>query len=188
MIQINTLEGFKDVKDYYYVDKDTDIWINYGGHLKPKLQGKHEDGYAIVSLQTKQGKRRRVLVHRIKATAFIPNPNPETHTQVDHINHVRDDNRIENLRWVTPGGNTSEDPVWLEKHTEMSKTAIKQAQKAKKKKVMLIDEENCKVIVFQSYNQCAEYIGVDPAAVGNAIRRNGKCGGYKLKEIGKKRY
>ena len=30
---------------------------------------------------------------------------PPKHLQIDHINHVRDDNRIENLRIVTPQGN-----------------------------------------------------------------------------------
>ena len=39
------------------------------------------------------------LVHRLVAEAFIPNIDNKPH--IDHINTVRDDNRVENLRWVT---------------------------------------------------------------------------------------
>lgn len=46
-----------------------------------------------------------LYVHRIIAMQFIENDDPEHKTQVDHINRIRDDNRIENLRWVTPSTN-----------------------------------------------------------------------------------
>lgn len=51
-------------------------------------------GYRSVSIR---GKLYRV--HRLVAEAFIPNPaNKPT---VDHINRIRDDNRVCNLRWAT---------------------------------------------------------------------------------------
>ena len=45
------------------------------------------------------------LKHRIIAQQFIPNDDPEHKTQIDHINHNRTDNRIENLRWVSVSEN-----------------------------------------------------------------------------------
>jgi hypothetical protein len=51
------------------------------------------DGYKILQLD---GKTQRV--HRLVAIHFIPNP--ENKPQVDHINNIRNDNRVENLRWV----------------------------------------------------------------------------------------
>lgn len=41
--------------------------------------------------------------HRIIASQFIPNP--KYLPQVDHINHIKDDNHIENLRWVSASEN-----------------------------------------------------------------------------------
>ena len=47
----------------------------------------------------KNGKGKRCKVHRLVAEAFIPNPSNAR--EVDHINTMRNDNRVENLRWVT---------------------------------------------------------------------------------------
>ncbi len=55
-------------------------------------------GYPVVSM-SRNGVTRARKVHRLIAEAFIPNP--ENKRCVDHINGIRTDNRIENLRWAT---------------------------------------------------------------------------------------
>ena len=59
-----------------------------------------KNGYYTVSLHNPATqKRKKLLVHRIVAQTFIPNP--DIKSVVDHINTNKTDNRVENLRWVT---------------------------------------------------------------------------------------
>ena len=78
------------------------------GNIKNKTTGlilkqvMNKDGYKTVSL-SKDGKRWSSRVHRLVALAFIENPSNKP--IVDHINRVRDDNRLVNLRWATNSEN-----------------------------------------------------------------------------------
>ena len=65
---------------------------------------KTKNGYLEIGLY-KDGKYKRLRINRLVAFAFIPNPENKPH--VDHINTIRNDNRVENLRWCTPKENTN---------------------------------------------------------------------------------
>ncbi len=75
-----------------------------GKYLKPHT---NKGGYKVVGIR-KDGKRYFTQVHRLVWETFmgeIPDG-----MQIDHINTVRDDNRLENLRVVTPKQN-AQNPI-----------------------------------------------------------------------------
>jgi len=55
-------------------------------------------GYKQCMLR-KDGKAYNRFVHRLVANAFLPIP--EEGQVIDHVNGIRDDNRVENLRWCS---------------------------------------------------------------------------------------
>lgn len=96
--------GWVDVLGYegkYQVNTKGEVRsFNYGRMnkiclLKPSVNGR---GYLQVVL-SKDNKTRAKVVHRLVAEAFIPNE--ENKPFIDHINNIKTDNRVENLRWVT---------------------------------------------------------------------------------------
>lgn len=73
-------------------------------------------GYHYISLYDANGKHRCVGLHRIVAEAFIPNPSG--YKFIDHINAIKIDNRIENLRWCTHKMNMN-NPLWIKKNSDI---------------------------------------------------------------------
>lgn len=61
-------------------------------------------GYLFVRLY-KGNVGKNLRIHRLIAEAFIPNP--DNKPCIDHINTIKTDNRIENLRWATIQENVS---------------------------------------------------------------------------------
>ena len=80
----------------YFANKEGDILGKRGNKLKKRI---NKYGYETVSMW-KQGKNLTKLVHRLVASCFIYNKDV-TKNQIDHINGVKHDNRVENLEWVT---------------------------------------------------------------------------------------
>jgi len=96
-----------EIIDYpdYLIYRDGRVWSK---SRKGRVTGRYMThslttrGYYQVCLYN-NSKTKTFLVHRLLAIHFIPNPH--NYPEVDHINRIRTDNRLENLRWVSPSMN-----------------------------------------------------------------------------------
>lgn len=80
----------------YLVDENGNIWSKKTNKfLKP---GYTDTGYASVELFNEEGSK-RLLIHRIVAVAFIPNPH--NYPQVNHKDENKSNNNVNNLEWCT---------------------------------------------------------------------------------------
>ena len=61
-----------------------------------------KDGYPTIKL-SKNGNAIRYRIHRLVALCFLENPFGKE--QVNHINGIKTDNRVENLEWATQNEN-----------------------------------------------------------------------------------
>ena len=156
--------------------------VKFNRFVKPLL-GKH--GYVCVNLY-KDGKLKHLLLHRLLALAFIPNP--ENKPCIDHINTDRTDNRIENLRWATQKENHN-NPLSLINHANASRGRVvseeqkkRQSEKMKgrfkgvrkfSKKIIQLTLDGNFVREWDSIKDAADSFGVSSSAIWNCL--NGKC-------------
>lgn len=125
-------EIWKDIEGYEGLYQVSNL-----GRVKSFLKNKYvgairafatdKDGYFTIVLH-KPGQKYNKKVHRLVATAFIPNPLNKP--CIDHINTNRKDNRVDNLRWCTVKENAG-NPL-TRAHISTAKTGTKASEDTKK--------------------------------------------------------
>lgn len=152
----------KDVQGYeghYRVDELGNVYSAKRGKAKMLLPFLNSCGYPTVALCV-NGKESYKTVHRLVATAFIPNP--DNLPQVNHINGDKTDNRAANLEWVTAGDN--------QRHAYATglKVPVYQSPKTRGRAVIRSDGA-----IFDSIRQAARATGCDHTHVSEICRGKG---------------
>lgn len=68
-------------------------------YKREKLLKQFYDRNGYLRVDLKMGKRKNAQVHRLVALAFIPNPLEKP--QVNHKDKDKENNKVDNLEWVT---------------------------------------------------------------------------------------
>ena len=144
------------------------------------LNRRDKDGYCIAQLRY-NNKIKYLRVHRLVAQAFVPNPSKKPF--VDHINTVKDDNRAENLRWVTMVENAN-NPLTIE-HNRKAQTGKKMSPESSYKKriamsvkpVLQFNIDGCFVQEFKAIKDASRASGIGCGGIVNCCKGRSKTAG-----------
>lgn len=131
-------------------------------------QFSNNKGYMCVSFGSR-GKQVYLLVHRIIATSFLPNPNnlPE----VNHKDNDRTNNVASNLEWCTSEYNIA--------YREKYGVSAKEFTKVLRKSVIAVKPETSEVFWFKSQREAARKLGVFQPSISAVIKgRLNKTGDF----------
>lgn len=131
-----------------------------------------------------EGNRRTIKAHRLVAMAFIPNP--DSKPAIDHINGVKTDNRVSNLRWVTNKENTH-NPITLNKVkangiNNLSKMIKASIERNFGRQSVAVYRDGKLIQTFNSQRLAAQFVGTSEGHISSCLSGDRKtCKGYTFK-------
>ena len=109
-------EFIKGYENLYKINKNGDIYSCwYKKNMTPLV---NKDGYKYVCLK-KEGKRSKGFIHRLLGKQYLDNP--DNKPEIDHIDRNKDNNSLDNLRWVSRVENRRNRADIIENLTEEQK-------------------------------------------------------------------
>ena len=140
---------------------------------KPHLLNltKEANGYFSVGLTDRKNHQKKIKIHKLVATAFLPNPD-----NLPHINHKDEDksnNCADNLEWCSVRYNVNYG------------TGIQRSRRTRIdthcncKRVSKHDNEGNVICVYPGLRYAAKDVNRDYSAITFAIKHKSKCAGYR---------
>lgn len=112
------------------------------------------NGYFVATLYDCDHIPHQILLHRLVATAFIPNPH--RYPYVDHIDGNKKNNSVKNLEWVSPKINSIRAV-----RTGLCDSVFEKTRKP----VIITDLRTGEESYFNGLNEAAKEIGYSPAGL-----------------------
>jgi len=100
LVENDVYFGFKFIPGFtrYMIEKSGRV---FDMKLNRFVKGNFSKGYVHFILVNDEGIKKSIYRHRALCLAFLPDSRDKTLLQVNHINGVKGDDRIENLEWCT---------------------------------------------------------------------------------------
>lgn len=180
---IPNYEGLYEVSNYgnvrsldrEVIDKNGKILFKKGKILKKLL---NDYGYFHVIL-SKQNKLKTHTVHRLVGIAFIDNPYNKI--EINHINGIKTDNRVDNLEWCTRSENELHSYRVLGK-IYISPTTGKTGELSHKSKRVLQYYNDILINEYCSTREAGKINNINEKNIASCCRiERNKSGGYSWK-------
>lgn len=101
------MKEFRKLKSLKFLYEINEDGVLRNVKSKKVINGYTEkNGYQRVKIENKcLGGIVRTSIHRLVAEAFVPNPDPEKFTEVNHLDTDKQNNSASNLEWTDHSGN-----------------------------------------------------------------------------------
>lgn len=124
----------------------------YKERIKKTRFGK--DGYEYTALTDWNGNVKTFKIHRLVALHFIPNPN--NYPCIDHIDTIKANNKVENLRWCTYAMNAN-NPITKQHLSIACKKYSTQEFVREKRRVNALKKENIEARITKVIKAVEQY-------------------------------
>ena len=177
--QVSNLGRVKSLARYIFIIRNRGRQT-YNQIVKEKILKTHKssNGYLLVFFK-KNNKSKPFFVHRLVATAFIPNI--ENKPQVNHKDGNKQNNYLDNLEWATNCENMQH--AWKHHLIKNIENMLIGGEKgrAKRYRPIILLKDNIIVKDFKNKISACRFFNIDHKTIERKIERQEEIHGYIVK-------